>query len=129
MTSSTTSKPYRLTARNLFALASVGVLFSWVALCFCSFLPFLLFLSLLFNSIVLGASLFSTLAQEREKRTIDALRLTQLSSLDILRYKSYRELKLWGMVNGAFIALSGVAALWAGSPVLWSIVGWEETDK
>ena len=48
-------------------------------LCFCSLLPAALLLSFVFNALVLGSSLFATMAQEREKRTIDALRLTQLS--------------------------------------------------
>ena len=122
MTPSTT-KNYQLSKWNLAAIAGVGILFSWVILCFCSFLPFVLFLSFLFNAVFLGSSLFSSLAQEREKRTIDALRLTQLTSMEILLYKGYGELKSWKMVNLFLVALSGGAALWSGSPVVWAVAG------
>jgi hypothetical protein len=123
MTSSTASKKIQLTGRNLVAVSAVGILFSWVVLCFCSFLPFVLFLSFLFNGVLLGTSLFSALAQEREKRTIDALRLTQLTSPEILLYKSLGELRSWKLSNGIFIGLAAVAALWSGSPLLWAVAG------
>lgn len=122
MTSST-NKKYQLSRWNLAAIAGVGILFSWAILCFCSVLPFVLFLSLLFNAVFLGSSLFSSLAQEREKRTIDALRLTQLTSMEILLYKGYGEFRSWKLVNGALLLLSGAAAYWSGSPVLWALGG------
>ena len=105
------------------ALSSVFILLSWVALCFCSLLPFVLFLSFLFNALYTGSSLFSALAQEREKRTIDALRLTQLSSLDILHYKSQNELKAWKFANAFFLVSTAGAAFWAKSPILWALAG------
>lgn len=122
MTSSPPKK-LQLSGRNVLALSAVGTLMSWVFLCFCSFLPFVLFLSFLFNAVFLGSGLFSVMAQEREKRTIDALRLTQLSSLDILRYKARGELKMWKVVNGLLLVTSGLAALWAQSPIAWALVG------
>lgn len=123
MTSSKTSNKHRLTRRNSIALSAVGVLFSWALLCFCSFLPFVLLLSFLFNALYLGSSLFSALAQEREKRTIDALRLTQLSSLDILTYKAHSELKAWKLGNLAFLSLAALGAIWSTSPFLWAVGG------
>lgn len=123
MTSSNTSNKHRLTGRNFIALSAVGVLFTWTLLCFCSFLPFVLLLSFLFNALYLGSSLFSALAQEREKRTIDALRLTQLSSLDILTYKAHSELKAWKLGNLAFLSLAALGAIWSTSPFLWAVGG------
>jgi len=71
----------------------------------------------------MGSSLFSALAQEREKRTIDALRLTQLTSMEILLYKSFQELRAWKVANGIFLVLAGLGALWSGSPFLWAVGG------
>lgn len=123
MNSSPHRKTYPITGRNIMALSAVATLFVWVAVCFCSLLPLVLVMSLLFNTLVLGSGLFSALAQEREKRTIDALRLTQLSSLDILRYKSIGDLKAWKSINAMFLVLSGLAAWWTGSPLMWALVG------
>lgn len=123
MTTSTTDNRIRLTGRNLLALGAVGFLFFGTLLCFCSLVPSVLFMSFLFNALFLGSSLFSALAQEREKQTIDALRLTQLSSLDILLYKSYAEMKLWRRFNSFFVVALLVSAWWAGSPLIWALVG------
>jgi hypothetical protein len=101
----------------------VLVLFSLLVFCFCSLLPAVLLASFVFNALILGAGLFATLAQEREKRTIDALRLTQLSSLDILLLKSHGELRRWALGNAAFLALT-VGAAWHGSdPMEWALAG------
>ena len=116
-------QPMKITGRNMFAVAAVAVLFLWVALCFCSLLPLVLFCSFVFNAILLGAGLFSSLAQEREKRTIDALRLTQLTSLDILRYKSLHEFKAWKSANIGFLVLAGAAAWYSNSPLVWGLTG------
>ena len=112
-----------VTGRNMLAVSAVAILFLWFAVCFCSLLPLVLLGSLLFNALFLGAGLFSSLAQEREKRTIDALRLTQLTSLDILRYKALGEFRAWRAANIAFIVLSGAAAWYAGSPIVWALAG------
>jgi ABC-2 family transporter len=116
-------QPMKITGRNLIAVAAVAILFLWVAVCFCSLLPLVLFLSFMFNAVLLGAGLFSSLAQEREKRTIDALRLTQLTSLDILRYKALHEFKAWKTANICFIALAGGAAWYSNSPLAWGLTG------
>jgi hypothetical protein len=101
----------------------VLVLFSLLVFCFCSLLPAVLLASFVFNALILGSGLFATLAQEREKRTIDALRLTQLSSLDILLLKSHGELRRWALGNAAFLALT-VGAAWHGSdPMEWALAG------
>jgi len=123
MTSQTTSGGNRVTTWNLVAYAGVSALLFWFLLCFCSVLPMVLFASFLFNAVFLGSSLFSALAQEREKRTIDALRLTQLSSKEILLYKSFGELRVWKVVNGLFLVATFVAALWSGSPLTWALLG------
>lgn len=106
-------------------MATVGFVFALFVslLCFCSLQPFVLLVSFLFNALFLGSSLFSALAQEREKRTIDALRLTQLSSLEILLYKSHSEMKWWRRCNTVFLLTGLVAAWWAGSPLSWALVG------
>lgn len=98
--------------------------FSLVSLCFCTLFPAALFLSFLFNGIWLGSSLFSALAQEREKRTIDALRLTQLSSLDILMLKSRREVRAWGLGNIALLGLMMVTGHVGQESMLWVFSGW-----
>lgn len=118
-----TDNKIRLTGRNVVALSGVALLFVGAILCFCSLLPFVLFVSFLFNALFLGTSLFATLAQEREKRTIDALRLTQLSSLEILLYKSHHEMKLWRQTNLFLMIAAGATALWAGSPLSWALAG------
>jgi hypothetical protein len=92
-------------------------------LCFCSLLPAVLLLSFVFNALVLGSSLFAALAQEREKRTIDALRLTQLSSLDILFLKSRGELRAWARGNGLLLGLMLGAGLVGGEPLTWVLSG------
>jgi hypothetical protein len=92
-------------------------------LCFCSLLPAALLLSFVFNALVLGSSLFATMAQEREKRTIDALRLTQLSSLDILLLKSRGELRTWAKGNGLLLGLMLGAGLVGGEPLTWVFSG------
>lgn len=92
-------------------------------LCFCTLLPAALLLSFVFNALVLGGSLFAALAQEREKRTIDALRLTQLTSLDILFLKSRTELRGWAQGNAVLMGLMLVAGLIGGEPLLWVISG------
>lgn len=116
-------KTTTVTGLNMLAVSAVAILFLWVAVCFCSLLPLVLLGSLLFNALFLGAGLFSSLAQEREKRTIDALRLTQLTSLDILRYKALGEYRAWRAANIGFIALSAAAAWYAGSPIVWALTG------
>ncbi len=103
---------------GVITLLSFGLL-----LCFCSLLPALLLASFVFNALMLGSSLFSTLAQEREKRTIDALRLTQLSSLDILRLKSHGELRRWARGNVALLALMLGAAWYGDEPFSWAVSG------
>lgn len=123
MTSSTTGNRIQLTERQIAAAIGVAGLFFATLLCFCSLQPFVLLLSFLFNALFLGSSLFSALAQEREKRTIDALRLTQLSSQDILLYKSHWELKWWRRCNLVFLLLGAASAWWAASPVIWALVG------
>lgn len=112
-----------VTGRNWVAVGAVGLLFLIALACFCSVLPLVLLVSLLFNTLVLGSGLYSALAQEREKRTIDALRLTQLSSLDILRYKSMSDWRVWKKGNLLFLLLAAVAALATGSPLGWAVVG------
>lgn len=92
-------------------------------LCFCTLLPAALLLSFVFNALVLGGSLFAALAQEREKRTIDALRLTQLSSLDILFLKSRVELRGWAKGNAVLMGLMLAAGVIGGEPLLWVISG------
>ncbi len=98
--------------------------FSLVSLCFCTLFPAALFLSFLFNGIWLGSSLFSALAQEREKRTIDALRLTQLTSLDILMLKSRRELRAWALGNVALLGVMMVTGHVGQESMLWVFSGW-----
>lgn len=92
-------------------------------LCFCSYLPAVMFVSFLFNALVLGSSLFAALAQEREKRTIDALRLTQLSSLEILALKSRRELRVWKRGNLVLTLLALWAGWFGGVPLGWALSG------
>jgi hypothetical protein len=92
-------------------------------LCFCTLLPAVLLLSFVFNALVLGGSLFAALAQEREKRTIDALRLTQLSSLDILFLKARFELRAWAKGNAVLMGLMLAAGLAGGEPLLWVLSG------
>lgn len=92
-------------------------------LCFCSLLPAVLLLSFLFNALALGSGLFATMAQEREKRTIDALRLTQLSSLDILRLKSHGEVRRWSRGNAALLGLTLAAAWYGDEPMTWALSG------
>ena len=92
-------------------------------ICFCTLLPTVLLLSFVFNALVLGGSLFAALAQEREKRTIDALRLTQLSSLDILFLKSRVELRGWARGNAVLMGLMLAAGVIGGEPLLWVISG------
>jgi hypothetical protein len=116
-------QPLKVTGRNLIAVAAVAILFLWVAVCFCSLLPLVLFASLMFNAVLLGAGLFSSLAQEREKRTIDALRLTQLTSLDILRYKGLGEFRAWKSANIGFLVLAAGAAWYSSSPLIWGVTG------
>lgn len=92
-------------------------------LCFCTLLPAALLLSFVFNALVLGGSLFAALAQEREKRTIDALRLTQLSSLDILFLKSRTELRGWAKGNAILMGLMLAAGVIGDEPLLWALSG------
>ncbi len=99
------------------------LLFGGTLLCFCSLLPAVLFLSFLFNGVWLGSSLFATMAQEREKRTIDALRLTQLSSLEILHLKSRSELLTWARGNVLLLGLMLAAGLVAGDSAPWVLSG------
>lgn len=101
----------------------VFLLFGATLLCFCSLLPAALFLSFLFNGLWLGSRLFATMAQEREKRTIDALRLTQLSSLDILYLKSRSELLTWARGNVLLLGLMIAAGLMAGDSAPWVLSG------
>lgn len=92
-------------------------------LCFCTRVSVLLALSFVFNGLLLGSSLFAALAQEREKRTIDALRLTQLSSLEILLLKSRKELRSWALGNLVLSGLTLVAAGFGGGPWAWVVLG------
>lgn len=92
-------------------------------LCFCSLFPAAVFLSFVFNALMVGSSLFATLAQEREKRTIDALRLTQLSSYDILWLKSHNERRTWARGNVILTGLMLLAGLQSGVPAIWVISG------
>lgn len=92
-------------------------------LCFCTLLPAVLLLSFVFNALILGSSLFATLAQEREKRTIDALRLTQLSSLDILLLKARGELRAWARGNAVLLCLMVGAGWVGGEPLAWVLSG------
>ncbi|MFA5508503.1 MAG: ABC transporter permease [Vulcanimicrobiota bacterium] len=108
------AKTIKVTKSNMIAMSAVAILLLWVVVCFCSLLPLVLFASFLFNALILGAGLFSSLAQEREKRTIDALRLTQLTSLDILRYKALGEFRAWRAANLGFLVAAGFAALACG---------------
>lgn len=103
--------------------ALIALVFLSVLLCFCSLFPAAVFVSFVFNAVVLGSSLFATLAQEREKRTIDALRLTQLSSYDILWLKSHRERSAWLKGNVLLTGLMLLAGLQANIPGLWILSG------
>lgn len=105
------------------ALLSLSLLALVAVLCFCSLFPVALLLSFVFNALVLGSSLFAAMAQEREKRTIDALRLTQLSSMDILYLKSRRELGLWKRGNVVLTGLMLLAGLQGGVSALWVLSG------
>lgn len=110
--------------REVARLAGIlTLLVTALLLCFCSLLPTVLLLSFLFNAVILGSSLFATLAQEREKRTIDALRLTQLSSLDILMLKSRRELRTWAKGNTLLLGLMLLAGWLGGEPMGWVFTG------
>ncbi len=103
--------------------ALIALVFLSVILCFCSLFPAAVFLSFVFNAVFLGSSLFATLAQEREKRTIDALRLTQLSSYDILWLKSHRERSAWLKGNVLLTGFMLLAGLQADIPALWVLSG------
>ena len=92
-------------------------------LCFCSYLPAVILASFVFNALFLGSRLFSALAQEREKRTLDSLRLTQLSSLDILLWKSQGELRTWKLGNILLLGLSILAATFGHESILWAVAG------
>lgn len=101
----------------------IGGILLIYSLCFCSAFPAVLFFSTLFNTILLGSSLFACLAQEREKRTIDALRLTQLTSLDILLLKSRMERRLWAWGNLVFAALLLISGFVSEVPLDWILCG------
>ncbi len=120
MTAPPSGAGYRIATTVSAVIILMGIL---ALLCFCSMFPATLFLSFVFNALVLGSSLFATLAQEREKRTIDALRLTQLSSLDILRLKSHRELRTWFRGNLVLTGSMLLAGLQAGVPAIWALSG------
>ena len=111
-------------SREALKLGGLMTLFGLLlVLCFCSLFPAALFLSFVFNALFLGSSLFATMAQEREKRTIDALRLTQLSALDILLLKSRRELRTWTQGNALLLVLMVGVGLFGGEPLSWVVTG------
>ncbi len=119
-----TAPPNGAGGRIAMGVCSAITMMGFVALlCFCSLFPATLFFSFVFNALVLGSSLFAAMAQEREKRTIDALRLTQLSSLDILRLKSRREMRTWFRGNVLLTGVMLLAGLWGDVPAIWVLSG------
>ncbi len=107
---------------NLGVLLALGVaILAVLAACFCSRFTLLMWSAFAFNALWLGSRLFSTMAREREKRTIDALRLTQFSSLEILLHKARPDLKSWFYGNSFFaVAFTGAALLGLES-VVWAV--------
>lgn len=94
-----------------------------IEMCFCTLFPFTLAVSFIFNAIFIGSNLFASLAQEREKCTLDALRLTQLTSFQILLLKSQKELRYWGIGNLALLVALFATALVGNVNPVWFVLG------
>ncbi len=96
----------------IFALVILGPL--WLGWCGCTMFALASVAWMVVTALFIGNSGFASLTSEREKKTLDSLRLTQLSSFQIIKAKIRPELQALVKLSAAMAPTVILAAWLAG---------------